>query len=74
MSIPFGPRDVRTASATDLADLMLDIRMSSLRLLSTYDSVFEARAGAGADATAAIVLRDRVGRVDLWICEMWEWK
>jgi hypothetical protein len=52
LSIPLGPRLVLTASATAQADLMLAWRMSSFRLLSTYDSVLEDR---GADfATSAI--------------------
>jgi hypothetical protein len=55
--MPLGPRDVRTASATERAAAMLAWRTSSRRLVSVKVSVLDegaARATRGADTTAAI--------------------
>lgn len=61
LSIPRGPREVRTALATDWAEEMFDIRTSSLRLLSTKVSVF-AVAARGADITAG----EAISRGGFW--------
>jgi hypothetical protein len=55
--MPLGPRDVRTASATERAAAMLAWRTSSRRLVSVKVSVLDegaARAMGGAETTAAI--------------------
>lgn len=56
LSMPLGPRDVRTASATERPAEMLAWRTSSRRLVSVKVSVLDecARTAGGAETTAAI--------------------
>lgn len=62
LSMPRGPRLVRTASATALAATMFAWRISSLRFVSTYFSVLLRTLGPAIVAAIDRASKERIGR------------